>query len=197
MIGFLRRVAPPAVVTMAVLGGGACDSAFDTSTSWFMGMAAPAADAAGFVDWCPAIVLSTFDPLTGQPTQAPRAVAPKNIGASISVENDDIYTVVPAFNTALFGGQFSFDIGPIGTFYAQDSFVATINTDGTVPAAQPVQIPLEITVVEGTRQSDTKFEITLDYAPNCGEAGTATNGTETCTCETTRVTWQLGTTPTT
>ena len=96
MIGFLRRVTPPAVVTMAVLGGGACDSAFDTSTSWFMGMAAPAADAAGFVDWCPAIVLSTFDPLTGQPTQAPRAVAPKNIGASISVSDAREKTAIAA-----------------------------------------------------------------------------------------------------
>ena len=197
MMGFVRRMTLPAVVTLAVLGGGACESAFDTSTTWFMSMKTPAADAAGFVDWCPAIVLSTFDPLTGQPSQAPRAVAPNNIGASLSEENEDIYTVFPAFNNALFGGQFSFDIGPIGTFYAHDAFAATISTDGTVPAAQPVQIPMEITVVGGARQSDTKFEISLDYAPNCGEAGTATNGTETCTCETTRITWELATTPTT
>ena len=86
---------------------------------------------------------------------------------SIAVDDkEDVHTlVISAFDplTSLIGGDFVFDIGPIGSIYTE-----TVTATATAPTAlRSIQQNVEVkrTFVGGTRTGDDTFELTFAFEP--------------------------------
>jgi hypothetical protein len=171
----------------------ACEAPIDTfTTTWTMTLQAPSPDEATQIEWCPQLMfVSGFDPTSGQPTRTANTPAPTNIQATMSVENDDVYSLTPVYNAALYGTEpIRFDIGPIGTFYTKTPTEFAVAFDNQQPPVEPANMKVVRDVVEGTVNSDTDFDLTLDYTMEC-EGGQLKAGDVTCACEKQRVTWNF------
>lgn len=157
--------------------------AFDVG-SWTLLLDAPAADAQGTIEYCPALMQPGFDPITGQPTRSTRIAAPTSLTGSLDTPDEgDTWQLSGVAFDGRFGPQaLEFDMGPIGNFYESEPPVfeiAAIN-DGVTPAPSPATVRAERAVVGGSRESKSELTLTLLLTFDCD---TITSGDQSCACD--------------
>lgn len=148
------------------------------------------------MEWCPALMFdSGQDPVTFQPTQSTSTIAPHAVTASLSVENDDIYSLSPGFqNFQLWlnpqNAILQFDAGPTGAFYEKKPQEYQI-LPSSVVAVVPQSVNVTRRLIDGKAESETEFSLTVDYELDCGESGKITSGEQSCACDTQRLVWDV------
>ncbi|MBM4282558.1 MAG: hypothetical protein FJ137_18000 [Deltaproteobacteria bacterium] len=192
---------------------GACS--LDTSlTSWSVDVEAPTDDA-GKMSFCPSIMKSQAAYVDGTPAlRADRMTAPTGAFASVTIQNEDIFSVVPSFTdpvaNAVFGVEpMVFDIGPIGTMYtaapeSRFALVPDINDVAgltlltTIVGAngQPAsEVNVTRTFLDGQTVDSRTGRLRYEYAFDCSEitvqAANDASNTASCACDPQTVTWRL------
>jgi hypothetical protein len=185
--GPFGELLPAAVVVGLAAVGCSGSLKFDNTQPFRLTLSSPAE-----IDVCAALLLPRVDAGNVElPTRSTIVALPANPTGQMSSPDEDVWSFQPNFTAANIVGvvpffSFTFDSGPIGTFYGPTitstfGSASTLVGNAAVDGVAGFQVAVESTVVGGSQESDREVNVTVEHRFGCD---TVKVGDETCSCAT-------------